>query len=57
MAKTYEALVGLNYTTAKGEVRAEAGDRLEALPQKSVAWLLEQGLIREAGKAGGKGDA
>lgn len=45
MAKTYEAVVGLNYITAKGEVRVEAGTRIDDLPAKSAAWLLDQGLI------------
>lgn len=44
-AKTYTALVGLNYPTAKGEARAEAGDVVSDLPTKSVAWLRDQGLI------------
>lgn len=51
MAKTYEAVVGLNYPTAKGEARVEAGKTIEDLPAKSAQWLLEQGLIRIPGKA------
>lgn len=57
MAKTtstYTALVGLNYTTAKGEVRVEAGKPCPDLPQRSVAWLLEQGLITDAAPAKAK---
>lgn len=47
--KTYTAVVGLNYPTAKGEVRVEAGEPCLDLPTKSVAWLRDQGLIK-AGK-------
>lgn len=47
---TYIARVGLNYPTAKGEARAEAGDKITDLPAKSVAWLRDQGLIEPAGK-------
>lgn len=51
MAKTYEAVVGLNFTSAKGEVRVEPGERTSEIPTKSTAWLLEQGLICAPGKA------
>lgn len=50
MAKTttYIARVGLNYPTAKGEVRVEAGEKVTDLPAKSAAWLRDQGLIEPA---------
>jgi hypothetical protein len=50
MAKTttYIARVGLNYPTAKGEVRIEAGEKITDLPAKSAAWLRDQGLIESA---------
>ena len=38
----YRVLVGLNYSPNK---RAEPGDIVNNLPQKSVSWLLEQGCI------------
>ena len=41
MAK-YKVLIGLNYPPDK---RAEPGDVVDDLPQKSVSWLLEQGYI------------
>lgn len=46
----YVARVGLNYPTAKGEARAEAGEKITDLPAKSAGWLREQGLIEPAGK-------
>jgi hypothetical protein len=48
--KTYIARVGLNYPTAKGEARVEAGGKITDLPAKSAAWLREQGLIEDAAK-------
>jgi hypothetical protein len=45
MAKTYTATVGMNYPTAKGEARVEAGDSFSDLPAKSASWLLDQGCI------------
>lgn len=50
MAKTttYIARVGLNYPTAKGEARVEAGEKITDLPAKSAAWLRDQGLIESA---------
>ena len=42
---SYKALVGLDY---EGK-RAEAGQTVDDLPSKSVAWLKEQGLIEPAG--------
>ena len=44
-SKDYVATVGLNYPTAAGEVRVEAGDSLSDLPAKSVSWLLDGGYI------------
>lgn len=41
MAVAYRALVGVDYPGG----RCEAGDESDALPAKSVKWLLEQGLI------------
>jgi len=40
---TYKVLVGIEY----GDKRAEEGDTVSDIPQKSVSWLLEQGLIAE----------
>lgn len=44
----YKVLVGLNY----GDKRAEQGDIVNDLPNKSISWLLEQGYIQEAGDTG-----
>lgn len=38
----YRAVVGLDYPPNK---RAEAGDIVSDLPEKSVAWLLSSGFI------------
>ena len=38
---TYMAMTGIDY----GNKRVEAGELVSDLPTKSVAWLLEQGLI------------
>jgi len=38
----YRALVGIDYPPDK---RAEAGELVSDLPEKSVTWLLAQGLI------------
>lgn len=38
----YRAVVGIDYPPNK---RAEAGDIVSDLPQSSVAWLLQSGLI------------
>jgi hypothetical protein len=40
----YRAIVGLDYPPNK---RAEAGDLVSDLPEKSVAWLLDSGFIEE----------
>lgn len=45
--KRYRVLAGLNYPTKAGEKRAEPGDVVSDLPAKAVAWLLEQGHIKE----------
>lgn len=49
---SYDVLVGLNYATANGEVRAESGtvvpsDGFPPLPDSSVPWLLDLGVIRK----------
>lgn len=44
-SKTYITTVGINYPTAKGEVRVEAGEKVSDLPAKSIPWLRENGLI------------
>jgi uncharacterized protein (DUF3820 family) len=41
----YRVLVGLDYPPGK---RAEAGDVVADLPEKSVKWLDKQGLIEPA---------
>jgi len=38
---TYMAMTGIDY----GNKRVETGELVSDLPTKSVAWLLEQGLI------------
>ena len=40
----YRAVVGLDYPPNK---RAEAGDIVTDLPEKSVTWLLASGFIEE----------
>lgn len=42
----YRVLVGLDYPPGK---RAEAGDVVTDLPEKSVKWLTKQGLVEPAG--------
>jgi hypothetical protein len=45
----YRALVGLDY----GSKRAEAGEVRDDIPERSLPWLLEQGLVEEdCGHAG-----
>lgn len=46
MAKSYEVIIGVDY----GDSRAEPGDVVSDLPAKSVTWLLDQGVIKPAGK-------
>jgi hypothetical protein len=43
----YRALVGLDYPPGK---RAEPGDVVDDLPEKSVKWLLKDGKIEEVGQ-------
>jgi hypothetical protein len=43
----YRALVGLDYPPGK---RAEPGDVVDDLPEKSVKWLLKDGKIKEVGQ-------
>lgn len=45
----YRAKVGMNYRPAAGadEKRVEPGDVVADIPEKSVPWLLGQGLIEE----------
>lgn len=40
----YKVLVGLDYAGK----RAEAGAIVDDIPSRSVAWLLEQGMIQKA---------
>lgn len=40
----YKVLVGLDYAGK----RAEAGAIVDDIPSRSVAWLLDQGLIEKA---------
>lgn len=54
MAKTYRALVGINYPTKGGEKRAEPGDVVSDLPAKSVQWLQAGGYVELADD--GEGD-
>jgi len=47
MAKVYEAVVRIEWAAADGETRTlEPGERAPDIPEASVPWLLEQGLIR-----------
>lgn len=42
----YRAVVGLDYSSPTGKaIRVEAGRVARNLPEKSVKWLLDQGLI------------
>ncbi|MDG4750623.1 hypothetical protein O7630_06715 [Micromonospora sp. WMMD718] len=50
MAKKYLVKVGLNYPTkTKKDKRAEPGDKVTDLPEKSIAELIDLGYIEEAG--------
>lgn len=50
MAKKYRALVGLNYPTKSNkEKRAEPGQVVSDLPEKSLPELINLGYIEEAG--------
>jgi hypothetical protein len=44
MSEKYQVLVGLDYPPGK---RAEPGDVVSDLPDKSVKWLLKQELVIE----------
>jgi hypothetical protein len=52
----YRVAVGLDYPPGK---RAEAGDVVADLPEKSIKWLTQQGLIEPADnpKSSKEGDA
>lgn len=39
---TYRVLTGISYPPSR---RAEAGDLVSDLPQRSIKWMREQGLI------------
>lgn len=55
MVKPYLVLIGVNYPPhGKGsaEKRAEPGDIVTDLPPKSIADLLDQGVICEPGEDG-----
>jgi hypothetical protein len=41
--EVYRVLTGLNY----GDKRADAGDLVDDLPEKSVKWLLADGHIQK----------
>lgn len=41
----YTVLVGISYPTASGEAYARPGATVTDLPEKSVKWLVQQGLI------------
>lgn len=44
-AGAYKALVGFNYPTASGEVRVEPGQVVSDLPERSVSWLVRDGVV------------
>ena len=44
----YKVLVGINYGI--DDKRAEPGDIVTDLPNKSVTWMLDQGIIEPAGR-------
>jgi len=46
--RTFVALVGLDYMAGGKPVRVEAGKKADNIPARSVSWLLQQGLIKEA---------
>lgn len=46
MSDKYRVLVGVDYPPGK---RAEAGDIVADLPERSVKWLRRQGLIEPVG--------
>lgn len=47
----YRVLQGIDY----GDKRAEAGDVVDDIPQRSIKWLVDQGIIeQESGSAPSK---
>jgi hypothetical protein len=46
----HRVIVGMHYVPegAEKEVRAEPGDIVEDIPDRSVKWMLRQGFIEEA---------
>lgn len=48
--KRYRAKVGLSWETKSGTKHVEAGQIATGIPEHSVPWLLEQGLIEPVGK-------
>jgi hypothetical protein len=58
MAKVYEAVAPIEWEAADGERRRlEPGEQASDIPEASVPWLLEQGLIRPARRKAERGDA
>lgn len=49
------AKTGLDWVDPKTgkDVRVEAGEECDHLPEKSLSWLLEQGLVEYAEPEGG----
>jgi hypothetical protein len=45
--RSYVVVTGINYKTAKGEKRANPGDKVSDIPSRSVRWLVEAGAIKE----------
>lgn len=51
MGLKYTAAVGINYPGKDGKsIRVEAGEAVPASVVKRSPWLLEQGLVTEAGE-------
>ena len=44
--------IGIDYTTADGPKRAEAGDKVADIPQTSRPWLIAQGVITPVAEDG-----
>jgi len=44
----YKVLVGINY--GPDDKRAEPGDVVSDIPNKSITWMVEQGIIEPVGK-------
>lgn len=49
-AGAYKAVVGFNYPTASGEVRVEPGQVVTDIPERSISWLVRDGVITPAEK-------